>query len=86
MSLNIKNAATYALIKELAETTGETMTGAVTQAVRERLARLRGEGGDAELRIERVLVLAGEIGDRLPEPYRSADHGELLYDDLGLPR
>ena len=86
MSLNIKNVEAYSLILELAAEAGETMTGAVTEAVRERLARLRAERGEPEDRIARFLARGGEIGDRLPEPYRSADHGDLLYDEMGMPR
>ena len=41
MSRNIKNAETYALVKELAEATGETMTCTVAEAVCEHLARIR---------------------------------------------
>ena len=41
MSLNIKNEETYQLARELANLTGETMTGAVTVALRERLERQR---------------------------------------------
>ncbi len=36
MSLNIKNDETYRLAGELARLTGETMTGAITVALRER--------------------------------------------------
>ena len=39
MSLNIKNEQTCRLAGELAELTGETMTGAITVALRERLER-----------------------------------------------
>ena len=39
MSLNIKNSETCMLARDLARLTGETMTGAVTVALRERLAR-----------------------------------------------
>ena len=39
MSLNIKNEETCRLAAELAELTGETKTGAITLALRERLAR-----------------------------------------------
>ena len=41
MALNIKNEETYRLIRELAGLTGESMTTAVTVAVRDRLARVR---------------------------------------------
>ena len=39
MSLNIKNEETCRLATELAELTGETKTGAITVALRERLVR-----------------------------------------------
>ena len=39
MSLNIKNEETCRLAAELAELTGETKTGAITVALRERLER-----------------------------------------------
>ena len=41
MSLNIKNEETCRLARELAELTGETITGAITVALRERLERKR---------------------------------------------
>ena len=39
MSLNIKNEETHRLAAQLAELTGETMTTAVTLALKERLER-----------------------------------------------
>ena len=51
MSLNIKNEETCRLTGELAHLTGETMTGAITVALRERLEREgRQRGVDARLR------------------------------------
>ena len=41
MSLNIKNEETHRLARELAQLTGETMTGAITVAIRDRLERER---------------------------------------------
>ena len=85
MGLNIKNENTCRLASELAELTGETMTGAITVALRERLERERSQrSADA---------LAGElhaIGQRCagllaPGP-SSVEHGDLLYDDHGLPK
>ncbi len=43
MALNIRNAETEKLAEALAKLTGETKTEAVTQALRDRLARLRRE-------------------------------------------
>ena len=83
MSLNIKNAETHQLVQELAALTGETQTTAVTIAVRERLDRVRHlrEAGLAE----RLLAIGADTAPRLREPFRSADHGDLLYDQQGLP-
>ena len=48
MSLNIKNDEACRLAGELAQLTGETMTGAITVALRERLEReRRRRGADA---------------------------------------
>jgi len=64
--------------------TGESMTVAVTTAVRERLDRVRREQG-ASL-ANRLLEIGQDCAKRLKERFRSADHDELLYDDRGLPR
>ena len=42
MSLNIKNEETHRMARELASLTGESMTAAVNEAIRERLERVRG--------------------------------------------
>ena len=53
MSLNIKNEETHQLARELAALTGESMTGAITVALRERLERERHERS-AEIRLRRL--------------------------------
>jgi len=84
MGLNIKNAETQRLVQELSEMTGESLTGAVTEAVRERLDRLRGE--EPGRVADRLMAIGRDCAARLPEPYRSADHAGLLYGDDGLPK
>ncbi|MGA8548827.1 MAG: type II toxin-antitoxin system VapB family antitoxin [Stellaceae bacterium] len=85
MSLNIKNEDAHRLAQQLAALTGESMAAAVTQAVRERLDRVRRERGAGLA--ERLLAIGKDCASRLKEPFRSADHGDLLYDDeRGLPR
>jgi antitoxin VapB len=84
MAMNIKNDEAQKLAHELAEITGETLTAAVTQALRERLERLRKARGAGLA--SRLLRIGKECASQLQEPYRSIDHGELLYDDQGLPR
>jgi antitoxin VapB len=84
MSLNVKNPEAHELARELAELTGESMSAAVTVAVRERRDRVCAErsGGLAKLMLE----IGSDCAGRLPEHVRTADHGELLYDEIGLPR
>jgi antitoxin VapB len=84
MGLNIKNAETYRLVEELAKRTGESMTTAITVAVRERLQRIRSEQGEGLA--DRLLRIGKDCAKRLKEPYRSASHDALLYDERGLPR
>lgn len=81
MGLNIKKEETHALAAEVAELAGETLTQAVTVALQERLERLR-QRQDADAKIRRVKQLLDELGPIGPLP----DHGELLYDELGLPK
>ena len=84
MSLNIKSKRAHSLAGRLAALTGETMTEAVTRAVQERLERVQHERGKG-LR-ERLLAIGKDCAAHLKEPFRSIDHGELLYDDKGLPK
>lgn len=84
MGLNIKNDETHRLAEELARLTGESMTAAVTRAVRERLERVHRERGKSLA--DRLMAIGKDCAPRLKEPFRSADHGELLYDEHGLPR
>ncbi|MGA3053281.1 MAG: type II toxin-antitoxin system VapB family antitoxin [Candidatus Korobacteraceae bacterium] len=84
MGLNIKNQNTYKLVEELAGLTGENMTEAVTEAVRERLDRLRRQTGAGLA--GHLLQIGKKCAPRLKEPFRSIEHGDLLYDEKGLPR
>src|SRR5579875_666285 len=84
VSLNIKREETYRLAHELADLTGESVTVAVTQAVRERLDRVRRQQGVSLA--DRLLAIGEDCAAHLNEPYRAIDHAELLYDERGLPR
>lgn len=86
MSLNIKSEEARLLTRELAELTGESLTTAVTTAVRERLERLRGEPAQVRARADGLLAIGRDVASRLPARAREIDHGELLYDEHGLPR
>ena len=59
MALNIRNAETERLAAELARITGETKTVAVTQALRDRLARVR-RGRDGGSLADRLVAIGRE--------------------------
>ena len=84
VGLNIKNEETHRLAQELATLTGENMTAAVTEAIRERLNRVR-RARSVSL-ADRLIIIGKDCAAHLKEPFRSADHGDLLYDERGLPR
>ena len=82
MTLNIKDPKARDLAQALAEETGETMTRAVIEALRERLERV--QRGRRIASAEELLAIgqrcaAGLTGTAMP-------HDELLYDERGLPR
>lgn len=84
MALNIKNERTQRLATELADLTGESMTAAVTEAVRERLDRVREQQGKGLA--ERLLRIGKNCAAHLKGRAKTVDHGDLLYDERGLPR
>lgn len=84
MALNIKDDETDRLARELASATGETITGAVSTAIRERLERMRARSGRRSLAdeleeiAERCAALP-VLDDRSPD--------EIIgYDEHGAPR
>ena len=85
MSLNIKNEETHRLAKELAELTGETMTGAITVAIQQRLERERHERS-VELKIQRMRAIGRRCALLLTDGPSAVEHGDYLYGEDGLPR
>lgn len=84
MSLNIKDEDTHRMAKELARLTGESMTAAVGEAIRERLERVR--GNSKKDTATRILEIGRDCAAHLKEPYKSMDVDELLYDEKGMPK
>ena len=83
MPLNIKDAETHALARQLAGATGETLTQAVRQAIHERLARAR--------TVHDATSLAGELDRialhcaRLPKRDARCADDIIGYDERGIP-
>jgi antitoxin VapB len=82
MSLNIKDPEAHQLAQAIAKATGETMTRAVTEALRERYRRLQSRPGKAS--VHELLGIARRASAQVKRPY--PDHAELLYDEHGLPK
>ena len=80
MGLNIKNEEAHRLAAQLAALTGETMTQAVTEAIRERIERVQRQRNVAEI-LERAREIIRKSGGA--QPY--TDHATWLYDEHGLP-
>jgi len=83
MTLNIKNPEAHQLARALARETGETMTTAVTEALRLRLEQIR-RRNKPEMMAAELLAIGLRCASTLQgEP---VDHGTLLYDERGVPR
>ena len=84
MGLNIKNDETCQLAAELAHLTGDSMTGAITIALRQRLERERRARG-VEKRLQNMRGAAERCARLLGPGPSATEHGDVLYDDRGLP-
>jgi len=82
MTLNVKDPEAHRLARAIAQETGETMTRAVTEALRERYMRLQTRKGKAT--VEELLTIARRASAHVKQPY--LDHADLLYDERGLPK
>ena len=81
-SLNVKNPEAHRLAKAIAHLTGDNLTDAVMEALRERFQRLQNR--QAKASVEEILAIADRVAAQVQRPYR--DHAELLYDEHGLPK
>jgi antitoxin VapB len=81
MGMNIKNEEAHRLAIQVASLYDETLTEAVTVALRERLAR-----ATAEDRFEKLRALAMEISARMPKGMTRESVDSMLYNEVGLPK
>ena len=85
MSLNIKNPETNRLARELAQRTGESVTMAITIALKERLNRQQ-KAAQSESRLEWLMKLTEMTAPLLKDLPPSDQIGDLLFDkETGLP-
>ena len=81
MGMNIKNDEAHRLATQVASIYDETITEAVTVALRERLAR-----ATTQDRLEKLRILAHEIAVQMPKGMTRESGDSMLYNNLGLPR
>jgi antitoxin VapB len=85
MALSLKNPETERLAKELAKITGESVTLAITVAVKERLEQLEKQK-KREGRLEWLEELTRRTAPLLKDLPPSDKIGDLLFDkETGLP-
>jgi antitoxin VapB len=84
MAISIKNLEVERLAREIADKTGESLTGAIQRALQERLDRLKRE--------RRSQIVVGQLKeilrrvDQLPILDSRSPDQILGYDEEGLPR
>ena len=85
MSLNIKNEETCRLAGELARLTGQTMSGAITVALRDRLEREK-RLRNADALAEKLHAIGQRCAARMGPGPSAVEHGDYLHDERGLPK
>ena len=84
MALSLKDPEADRLVREITARTGETLTGAIVVALRERLARLKAKPRRRSL-IEDMRDIARRVA-ALPLLDHRSDEEILGYDKDGLPQ
>lgn len=85
VGLHIKNEETCRLASEIARLTGTTKTGAITMALRERLERESNRTSVAD-RLRAMRRSAKRCAALVGPGVSSGQHGDLLYDEQGVPK
>lgn len=82
MSLNVKDPEAHRLAEAIARETGESLTKVVIDSLRERYERM--EKDKAKPNVDELIAIAKRAAASVKRPY--IDHGDLLYDEHGLPK
>jgi len=85
MSLNLKNPETEEIARKLARRTGETLTTAITVALKERLDRIE-KAKKAEDRMEWLERITAQTAPLMNDGRSTKELFDELYDDAGLPK
>ena len=84
MALNIKNEEAHRLAAELAALTGQSMTAVVIEALQARLAQAK-RRDDEQLKVQRLMAIGQRCAAHIRQPLPAVDHGDMLYDEKGMP-
>ncbi|TGK32678.1 transcription factor [Leptospira gomenensis] len=84
MALSIKDPETDSLARKLASLTGETLTEAITNSLRERLERME-HNLNVHYSLDEINEISRRFRERIRQPISSLDHGDELYNEEGLP-
>ncbi len=82
MSLSVKDPEAYRLAREIADRTGETLTKVVIDSLRDRQEKV--EKKRTKATVDEMMAIAKRAAVGVKRPY--IDHGDLLYDEYGLPK
>ncbi len=85
MALSLTNPETERLAKELAKITGESITLAVTIALKERLERQE-QSPEPEVRLRKLIALSNLTAPLFTDGKTSKEMFDELYDEDGLPK
>lgn len=83
MALSLKDPETDQLARKVSQLTGETITQAITIALRERLDRL--EHNYDMMKKVRIQEILDQFKAKVPLTAKSSDHNDTLYGKDGLP-
>ena len=97
MTLTITDQETIRLAQELADLTGETPAAAIALALKDRLPLEREEREWEEARRARLAIpleerlaevraIVKRFNEDLPPGPSAVEHGDVLYDENGLPK
>ena len=84
MALNIKNQETCDLARELAELTDDTMTGAITNVLRERVEQIKRERDREEL-LQKIRAIGERCAANMPPGPSPEEIIESMYGEFGEP-
>jgi hypothetical protein len=85
MALNIKSEEAHELAAELAKLTGRSMTAVVVDALRAQVNQHRRNQAKVA-RVQELMEIGRRCAAHLQQHPAATQHGDLLYDELGMPR